>query len=81
MRERLTVVRQTQRFHRSLVTRFSFKDEDVPSPVSGIFDSSIFGSGLPTAAVLGEVMWVASAPANWAKRESPPEELQLMMSN
>lgn len=63
------------------MTHFSFEDLDVPSPVNGIFDGSIFENDLPTAAVLGEVMWVASAPANWVKRESPPEELQLMMSD
>lgn len=36
---------------------------------------------LPTAAVQGEVMWVTSAPVNWAVLEPPPEELELMLSD
>lgn len=49
-----------------------------PSPVNGKFDTSIFENGLMTAAVQGEVMWVTSAPVNWATLEPPPEELELM---
>lgn len=76
------------RFHGGLIanispskTHFSLEDLDVPSPVNGIFDASIFERHLPTAAVLGEVMWVTSAPVNWAMLEPPPEELELILNN
>lgn len=42
----------------------------MPSSANGTFDRSIFENHLTTRAILGEVMWVASAPVNWAKSES-----------
>lgn len=44
------------------------------SPVAsydhGTFDRSIFENHLTTSAILGEVMWVTSAPVDWAESES-----------
>lgn len=42
----------------------------VPSAANGTFDKSIFKNHLTTSAILGEVMWVTSAPVNWAESES-----------
>lgn len=52
------------------VTHAALGHTSMPSSASGTFDRSIFENHLTTRAILGEVMWVASAPVNWAKSES-----------
>lgn len=48
----------------------SLGPHSIPSSANGTFDRSIFENHLTTSAILGEVMWVTSAPVNWAKRGS-----------
>lgn len=57
-------------FTHSLVTHQDREPCSAPSSASGTFDSSIFENHLTTSAILGKVMWVTSAPVNWAKSES-----------
>lgn len=54
----------------SLVTHQAREPRSGPSSASATFDRSIFENHLTTSAILGEVMWVTSAPVNWAESES-----------